>query len=87
MVRGGGTDALEDLVDVSAQDKQAGQGRNDRSEPLGLGWLEFDLVRVMVAPLLLSQRAPAVASRPSIRRRLHGGTVLAYGSDAPRPRL
>jgi hypothetical protein len=37
---------LEDLIDAAAEHEEPWDSRNDRGEPVGLGWLEFDLVRV-----------------------------------------
>ena len=62
-----------------------GRAGTTAANPARLGWLEFDLVPVHGRALLLAQRAPAMASRPRLRRWLHGGTVLAYGSDTPHP--
>jgi hypothetical protein len=44
---------LKDLVDAAAENEEPWDSRDDRGEPIGLGWLEFDLVLSMVAVLLL----------------------------------
>jgi hypothetical protein len=84
--RYGSADMIENIFDVSTQNEQARQSRNDSRESVGLGWFEFDLVGVH-GHLLLVEIVLAASERPDDTPQHHWKTVLSYGFVARRSRV
>jgi hypothetical protein len=80
--RDGRSGMLEDLVDGVAENQETRDGRDDRGEAVGLGWLEFDLERVhgRTRPPAAIDRQPRWAA-PAYAASAGVQPVRSYGQD------